>query len=164
MHFQLSVYIHVLAAITWIGGMVFLAVVLVPLSKGIKEPPGLGVRVLGIAARRFRIVGWIALLTLVGSGIWILSDNGISPSDIATGHGSYFQALRIKVALVAALLTISILHDFMLGPRLARKLEALRGPVTSSPPLMRQRMAIAWLARTNLLLALAVVAFGVILG
>lgn len=143
--------------------MLFLAVVLVPLSRRIQEPPGIGTRVLSMAARRFRIVGWVALLTLVGSGFWTLADKGISPADIATGEGSFFQALRTKVVLVGVVLLLSALHDFILGPRLVKKMEVAGGPTGARSSLLRQRLIVSWLARINLLLALAIVVFGVIL-
>jgi uncharacterized membrane protein len=161
--YQLAAYIHLLAAITWLGGTLFLGLVLLPVTRGIQNPPSAGSRVLGSAARRFRIVAWGALITLVLTGIWLLLERGVGPSELITGRGWFFQTLRIKVGLVALVLTLSAIHDFVLGPRLARGLEVLRGAATDSTSILRRRRVVSWLARFNLALALAIVALGVVL-
>ena len=136
---------------------------MVPLSRQLQDPPGLGIRILQSAARRFRLVGWVALLVLIGSGIWVLEEQGIGLPDVFTGDGPFFDALRIKVILVIVLILLSILHDFILGPRLARKMEGTNLSIETAMAVKRQRMAVSWLARLNLLLALAVVAYGTML-
>ncbi len=101
-----------------------MAIVLVPVTRSIQEPPGFGVRVLGSAARRFRLVAWGALMSLVGTGIWLLLERGVNPLDIITGDGWFYETLRVKAVLVALVLVLSAAHDFVLGPRLAGALEA----------------------------------------
>jgi uncharacterized membrane protein len=161
--YQLVVYVHLLAVIAWLGGVVFIALVLVPVTRGTPDPPGASVRVLRAAARRFLAVAWVALLTLVGSGIWILMERGVSSSDIFTGDGQFLRYLRIKLGLVVLVLVLSAFHDFVLGPRLARKLEDTRAKPESDAAIARERKRVAWLARVNAALALVIVALGVIL-
>ena len=36
--YQLSVFLHILSAIVWIGGMFFLALVVVPATRGVPRP------------------------------------------------------------------------------------------------------------------------------
>ena len=64
----LLVWLHVLAAVIWIGGTIFLSVVLVPVFK--REPfasqKALLVRTI---ARRFRVVVWSARLEQARS-VW----------------------------------------------------------------------------------------------
>ena len=163
MNFEASIFIHTLSAIVWAGGVIFLAVVMVPLSRQLQDPPGIGIRILQSTARRFRLVAWVSLLILIVSGIWVLEERGISFPDVFTRDGPFFDALRIKVVLVIVVIVLSVLHDFILGPRLARKLEATNLSIETATAVQRQRVAVSWLARLNLLLALAIVAFGTIL-
>ncbi len=161
--YQLAAYIHLLAAIVWLGGMLFLAMVLVPLTRGMQEPPGFSVRLLGSAARRFRAIGWGALITLVGTGIWILLERGVNPLNMVTGRGWFLETLRVKVLLVALILVLSAIHDFVIGPRLARMLEVERGPGTGEERILQYRRMVSWLARINLVLALAIPVLSVLL-
>jgi uncharacterized membrane protein len=47
MLYQIMVFIHLLSAVTWVGGMLFLVMVMVPLARCSIEPPSLGTRILG---------------------------------------------------------------------------------------------------------------------
>ena len=143
--------------------MLFLALVLVPLTRGMQEPPGLSVRLLRTAARRFRVIGWGALTTLAGTGIWLLLERGVNPLDVVTGRGWFLETLRVKVLLVVLILVLSGVHDFVIGPRLARILEVERGPVAGGERALRYRRAVSWLARINLVLALAIPGLSVLL-
>ncbi len=161
--YQLAAYLHLLSAIVWVGGMLFLVMVLIPVTRGIQGPPVIGVRVLGSAARKFRVVAWGALIGLVGTGIWLLSERGVSPFDIFSGDGFFYETLRAKVVLVALVLALSATHDFFLGPRLARAMEAFRGASGNRGAVQRQLGLVRWMARVNLVLALAILALGVML-
>ena len=49
----LVIVVHVFSAIMWIGGAIFLALVMVPVARGM-EPPAMGLLFLRKAALRFR--------------------------------------------------------------------------------------------------------------
>jgi copper resistance protein D len=140
---QLAVrFLHVLAAITWIGGMLFIALVLVPVTRGI-EDVGLRRRLVQATGRRFRTVGWIALAVLVATGIANLA---LRPELLFTPR------FVVKAALVAVALVLSAVHDFVLGPRAGR------------PDLYpAARPQASWLARAEVLLVLVIVALGLAL-
>ena len=72
----LLVWLHLLAAIAWIGGMMFLSVVLVPVLK--REPFASQKAVLfRTTARRFRSVVWGAITVLLVTGPFLLHQRGI---------------------------------------------------------------------------------------
>lgn len=159
--YLLTVWLHVLAAATWLGGMVFLVLVLVPVTR---QAPfaGLASVLIEATGRRFRRVGWIALVVLVASGLVQLAYRGFTWADALSGrlwYGSFGQVLAIKLLLVAAILVLSAVHDFRLGPRAS----ALWKAQPNSLAARRLRRWAAWIARLNLLLALAVVLLGVML-
>ena len=161
--YQLAVFLHVLATATWVGGMLFIAIVLVPLSRKMQAPPGAGAVMLSGAARRFRPLGWGSLAVLVLTGIWLLLDRGASIGKLISEDSAFFQAMRLKLGLVALLLALTALHDFVLGPRLSRNLQRRGGEQPHPNRGGRERRLVSWLARFNLLVTLAIVALGVVL-
>jgi uncharacterized membrane protein len=122
--YRVAALLHILAAMVWIGGMLFIAMVLAPVVRGLQDPPGIGPRILGAVARRFRAPAWAALVVLVVTGIWILYERGLGAEYILMGTGSSSQMLPVKIALVALVIALSSLHDFVKGPRLGRRLPA----------------------------------------
>ena len=68
----LLAWIHLLAAMVWIGGMVFLSVVLMPVFR--RGTFGADRRILfQTLGRRFRIVVWIMVGILIVSGPLLVS-------------------------------------------------------------------------------------------
>jgi len=129
----------VLAAITWIGGMLFIALVMVPIARRLEDPI-LRTRLIRDTGRRFRTVGWIAIGVLVVTGLlnlWM--------------HPVLLSSTRFhwKLGLVVLALILSAFHDFVLGPRAG---------APGADPSARGRAS--WVARINVLVALAIVAFG----
>ena len=165
MAYQAAVFIHLLAAITWIGGTLFLVMVMVPLSLRSIQPPALGIQVLTQAARRFRIVAWASIVVLVVSGAFIITDHWKITPDLFLNSGNHFvKALQVKVGLVAVIIVLSAFHDFVLGPRIGRALaQAREAGGEPSRGLIRARFGLVWLARLNLLLVLAIVALAIIM-
>lgn len=161
--YQLLGFLHLLAAITWIGGSLFLFLVLVPVTRKGEVPASVTAVLVRLVGRRFRTVAWLALAVLVATGIWMVLERGIGPGDLFTGGGGFITALRVKLGLVAVVLVLSAVHDFVLGPRVGQAMEALRGASSGAPEVARQRRLLSWLARVNVALALVIVALGVVL-
>lgn len=153
------VWLHILAAATWIGGMLFLALVVIPVTRQ-PEYRGAAVGLIRQTGRRFRWVGWVCLGLLVLSGLFNLAYRGYVLTDLWTGRlwqGPFGQALGIKLFLVALILLSSALHDFLIGPRTMAAWQAQ----PNSPDAQRLRRQASWMGRINLLLALAVIALAV---
>ena len=132
-------WLHVVAAMTWIGGMLFIALVLVPVARRIDDPT-LRTRLVHAIGLKFRAVGWIALGVLVATGLgnlWLI------PGLL---HTPRFQW---KLGLVALALVLSVVHDFVLGPHAG---------APGAPPAARGRAS--WIARVNILIVLVVVLLG----
>jgi copper resistance protein D len=157
--YQIVVLLHLFSAVVWIGGTIFLAAVLIPVTRKHIEPPSEGARVLGIVARRFRVVSYAAVGLLIATGLWLAIDHwGISPGEFFTADATWFlEALRVKVSLVVAILALSLLHDMYLGPKLAASQEGRRdGPPSAET--VRARRNLIWMARVNVLLVVALLA------
>lgn len=158
--YQVSVYLHIIATVVWVGGMLFLALVAVPATRNL-SPAERGA-IFSALGRRFRTVGWICIALLLITGPLNLGFRGYSWESLSSGQmfsGEFGQTLAVKLILVAVMVALSLTHDLILGPASAR---ALANPATvHTAAALRRRTS--WLARFNLVLGLLVVASAVAL-
>jgi len=141
--------VHLLAAAIWVGGTVALVFVAVPPVQRLEgELRGRLLRELG---RRWRPIGWSAL------GVAVVTGLGLAAEDHAFGSaGTGFDwVLAAKGALVGLLAAGAYLHDFVLGPGLARQIRDGR-PQTLRPLLTA-------IGRGNLVITLVLPVLGVVL-
>lgn len=109
-------WIHLMAATVWVGGMLFTAIVFAPVAR--KEiPPQIRGPLFNKVGKRFSKVGWIALTLLVSTGFYKIVSGWESWETFLSPYGTILAA-KIFLVLIVALL--SILHDFLWGPRLAK--------------------------------------------
>ena len=160
------VWLHVVAATTWIGGMVFVGAILVPLAQPL--PPRDRAALLERVGVRFSFVAWVCIGVLLITGPWLLLMRGriellLQPSammGMAVG-----QVLLAKLGLIFFMVLLSLIHDFWLGPKLVEAPAGGENAVfEDSTRLVSLRRGVAWLARANVALGLLVVALGVTLG
>ncbi len=164
MLYQIAVLIHLVAVVTWLGGSLFLAMVVVPLIRRQMASPAGGARLLGEVGRRFRPVAWASIVLTVASGAFVATDHwSVSPADVFSGSGWFIRVLQAKVAIVVLVIVLSFVHDFVLGPWVTRHLEELttQGQGPTGVPMARR--ALIWMARANVVLILVVVALAVTL-
>ena len=144
------VVLHILAAMSWVGGMIFLSLVLAPLVRSRKATPEF-MALFRSAALRFRPVVWTAIGILLITGPMLLSQRGLSMTDPASWPG----IVTVKLALVSLLLFLTLLHDLLLGPRVSRVSAIPESQRTSGEQMVFKTAR--WLPRVSLLLALGVV-------
>lgn len=152
--YYVTVTLHVLAALVWLGGMFFLGLVGAPVLRAV-EPPRLRQRLFHELGSRFRTLGWVSIALLVATGVinlhyrGLLAWNGVlgSPSFWGTSMG---RALAVKLIAVAVMLIVGAVHDFAVGPA-AGRVEA------GTPAALALRRRAAWLARINALVGVVVV-------
>lgn len=141
--------VHVLAAAVWVGGTVALVFVAVPPVQRLEGE--VRARLLREFGRRWRPIGWSAL------GIAVLSGLGLAAYDHAfdTAPTSFDWVLGVKGALVGVLVAGAYLHDYVLGPGLARQIR--EGRPQSVRPILTA------IGRGNLLITIALPVLGVVL-
>ena len=153
MIFRASVTLHVLAALFWLGGMMFLALVAAPVLRRV-EPDALRARLFNDLGNRFRTAGWLTVGVLVVTGIVNLRYHGVLSWDVLGQarfwHTRFGTALGIKLSSVAVLLVVQAIHDFVLGPQAARA-----EPGSADAVRLLRRAAL--LVRANALVALVLV-------
>jgi uncharacterized membrane protein len=134
--------LHVLGAITWLGGMFFIALVLVPVARRLDDA-ALRRQLVHALGLRFRVIGWVALGVLLATGV---ANVWFRPYLLSAPR------FHVKLGLVVVALVLSALHDFWIGPRAGEP---------GADPAWRVRAS--WLARVNVLVVVAIVVLGVAL-
>jgi copper resistance protein D len=117
--YQLSVWLHILMAAIWVGGLIYTASVAVPfaVSRGGEDRQ----RILRGLGRRFRIIGWGAIVVLFLTGLGNLSFrySPISLGQLMSGDAfdpekvDRFIAIWLpwKLMLVAVMIALMLYHD-----------------------------------------------------
>jgi uncharacterized membrane protein len=146
-----SVALHVLAALVWLGGMLFLGLVGAPVLRAV-EPPALRARLFHELGLRFRTVGWVAIGVLVATGLAMLHFRGWLPLLDRPGfwRTTVGRALAAKLAVVTVMLVASAAHDFVLGPAAGRS-----DPGSAEAARLRRHAAL--LARANAIVGILLV-------
>lgn len=135
--YHFLVFVHVLAAVFWLGGMFFLAVVGAPALRNL-ESRELRARLFHDLGVRFRLWGWISIGVLVVTGVAILHVRGVLRLEVlgdpAWWGTSFGRALLWKLVAVAVMVGLSALHDFVYGPRASRAAGVSGGGPASPDP------------------------------
>ena len=155
-----SVWLHILAATVWVGGMFFLVLVVVPwLRRGGRVEAGAFLRETG---ERFRNVGWTCFGVLLVTGAFNLWVRGVRLADFARADwlvSPFGRTVLLKLAVFVLVLFVSGLHDFVIGPRATAAIA--KDPRSAEAQSARRRASL--FGRSNVLLALLLVALGVML-
>lgn len=151
MLYQISVWIHIIAATVWVGGMLFLVLVLFPLlRKSDKEDNHELIYKVG---KRFRRIGWVSLFILFISGILnIYFSFGLNLREIFISE--FGNILQLKLTVFLLIIIVSFIHDFITGPIIRKSTGKKRE---------KWRRVTRYLGLTNLFLGLLIVFLGVIL-
>ncbi len=158
--YLVSVWLHVLAATLWLGGMLFLVITVVPVLRRMERAQAAAL--MHSVGVRFRAAGWgcFALLLLTGTfNLWV---RGVRWEHLARAEfwdSPLGRPLGVKLAAFGVVLALSAWHDFVLGPRATGV--AQQDP--SSAESLRLRRQASLIGRANVLLALVLVACGVVI-
>ncbi|NOS82164.1 MAG: hypothetical protein HOP32_11355 [Nitrospira sp.] len=152
----LLVWLHMLAAVSWIGGTIFLSIVLVPVLRR-EQFASQKALLFRTVAMRFRMVVWGSIATLLLTGPMLLHERGIS----IMNPSGWPTVLSVKLGLVAILLLLTMTHDLIVGPRVGRILQLPAESRTKSDHALIGWSP--WIARCSLLLTLVVLLAAVLL-
>jgi putative copper resistance protein D len=141
--------VHLVAAIVWAGGTIALVFVAVPPVQRLQGPERAAL--LREFGRRWRPIGWSALGIAIVTGI-VLAQRAHAfdgaPRD-------FDWVLGAKGLLVGLLVAGAYLHDYVLGPGLARQVR--EGKPQSLRPLL------VGIGRANLVLTITIPILGAVL-
>lgn len=152
MLFKLALFFHIMSAMFWVGGMLFLVLVIAPFLKTLPDPREKS-KIYQTVGTQYRFWGWVAIITLLVTGpVMLATFYGIPPDrifDPALHSTPFGRALAIKIGLVIIIVISSLVHDFWLGPK-ARNSSGFS-------------IIAKVFGRSNLILAILIVIFAVIL-
>ena len=150
--YHLNVSIHVFAALIWLGGMFFLALVGAPALRTV-ESPHLRAQLFKVLGERFRTVGWVCIIILLITGLLNLQFRGLLSSQLFNGAfwaTSYGKTLAFKLLAVLGMLILQTIHDFFHGPAASRA-------TPGTEQALRMRRTAAMMARMSAILGVIVV-------
>ncbi len=154
----LAILAHIMASALWIGTMVFFLVVLGPAVHELE--PRLAIKVLNRGRIGFETISWIAIGTLLLTGIFNLL------TQLSMGGGltsrAYFILLSIKLLFFSAMVVHHCLQVFKYAPVIASLTAQLAG--TSGPwpePLLSHWRRWFLLLKINAVLGPLVVLLGI---
>ena len=134
-------WLHVTAAVTWIGGNLIMTMVIVPYFKRSVSPVE-RIRILTYIGKQFEPIVWGCVLILIFSGLFnVFRAVGADAAAI----GLFMRTLGIKLILVLVLIILTGIHSFIMGPRMSQAVEALDPDAQELPEAidkMRSQMAI----------------------
>jgi uncharacterized membrane protein len=139
-------WIHLLAGVVWIGGLIHQTHVLLPPARTGDVRPFL------VAAQRARPITWTAIALVVLTGFYNVTGMGPLLSVMESGAG---LALAAKFFLVILAVALASQRDFNQLGRLARSARSGEDPAGALT-------AIAWLDRIVLALGLTVIYLGLV--
>jgi putative copper resistance protein D len=147
---KIALLLHIISAIFWVGGMLFLVLVIAPFLKTVSDPKAKS-QIFQVVGKQYRFWGWVAIITLLITGPFMLYylygmpfSALFDPAFYATGFG---KAVLGKIALVTLIVISALVHDFWIGPK-----------AKNSPK--HARLARIF-GRTNLIIAIFIVLFAV---
>lgn len=117
--YQLNVWIHILMATIWVGGLIYTSAIVIPfaLSKQGEERQ----QIIRGMARRFRTLGWVSIgvLFLTGIGNLYLRLSPIRIEQLFSGEafdptkvdGFIARWLLWKIILVVLMIALMLYHD-----------------------------------------------------
>lgn len=116
----LIVWIHLVFSSIWVGGSIFLGLVLAPFLK--KTIPDLNERIsfMVLVGRRFNYLGGSSLIILVITGIYNARSFIGNPSLLF--ESTYGYILLAKILVVCILFIIYIIHVLLLNKNLEKKI------------------------------------------
>jgi copper resistance protein D len=158
--YLVSVWIHLIAATVWAGGMAFVVLVVMPHFRGGDRAQAAAL--FGALGKRFSRVGWACLLLLAMTGLFNAYHRGVRLDDLVRPDfvsSPFGKALLFKLGLFLTVTVLSAYHDFAIGPRAT---EVLRQAPDSADASRLRRVA-SYVGRANALLALALYAVAVVL-
>ena len=163
MLYQAAVFVHILSAVIWLGGMLFLLMVLVPLYRRERKAGGDMGELLRQITRKSLPVAWSAMALLAVTGVFLAWDHwGIRPGNFFTADSHFVRVLQVKTGLFLVVIVLSLVHDFWIGPRVLAAMKEARTD-NSGPPGRGSRVLLLAFARVNLVLVLLILMLAVLL-
>lgn len=146
--YHISVWLHLIGVSFWIGGMLFLPIVLLP---SIKDHPDRR-NLLMQTGLKFRFFGYVFLGLLLITGISNMVLRGVDVSWTFLFRSRYGHLVITKIVLFLMMIAVSLIHDVQARKRLSTDEEK-----------RKFRILAQWSGRILLIISLVMAFIGVVL-
>lgn len=145
-------WLHLIAIVVWIGGMVTNYLTLLPSARESLDPPVMG-RLMGAVMKRSSRLVYISIAVLLVTGVIMMSLNKeyLGPLDLGN---LWTVILLVKHVFVAILIILGVYMFEVLAPKLGQM--AAKGP---SPELAKLQKVQMRVGRAGLITALIILLF-----
>ncbi len=113
-------WLHLLATVTWIGSLVAMYVLVLPISRRVLQPVD-ELALLDGVQKRLEPIAWFSVSLLIVTGLFQMSVNPHYNGFLSTS-GQWALAILVKHTLVAGLIVVSAVHTWDLLPSMRRAL------------------------------------------
>ncbi|MBE3589414.1 MAG: hypothetical protein IMW98_01135 [Firmicutes bacterium] len=151
-------YVHLVAAMFWVGEMLVLALIVTPVAARLGDPAKRAAlyQMIGRQSRPW-MLGALGLLILTGAGnLWAMGIGWAQLTSTAFYVTPFGRVLAWKLAFVALIVAVTLVHDVAMR-RLGSRADAA---ALTPEDRLRYRTLGSWVGRLNLLLGLIVVYLG----
>jgi len=132
--YLVSVFIHIICASIWLGGMFALIIFFIPLRK-----ENYFLDIVNKVGNQFKMLGWFILPLLLLTGIF------------NSFYRGFYTLTWLKIFLFLIIIIISAIHDFYIGPK---------ATLTGDKKLIKFSRIIG---RINFILAIIMVLIGILI-
>lgn len=154
----LIMWAHLVAASIWVGGSIFIGIVLAPLLKTMSDTVEGRLSIMIRVGRKFNKIAIPSLLILIVTGIYNSSNLLVRPSLILST--TYGQILVIKVILVIILLVTFAIHVRLIRVEIEQKIESKQ---FSEELVQKLRSKIIALGRITVIVSIAILLMAALL-
>ena len=147
--YYITVWLHIIGGTFWIGGLLFLPLVLLP---GIKDHPDRKKLLLSIGSK-FRVYGYIVLGIVFITGLLSIYFKGITFSSQSFTETRYGALVTLKIILFVTMMMLSLFHDLLVDKKAG----------TQIPGDQNLKMIAKWTGPVLLLFSLVIAFIGVMI-
>lgn len=154
----LIMWVHLIAASIWVGGSIFIGIVLAPLLKTFSDSVEGRLSIMIRVGRRFNVIGVPSLIALILTGIY--NSVGIIEKPSMIFGTNYGIVLFIKIILVIVLIIIFTIHVRLIRTEVEKKIESQS---LSGEHLQKLRSKIIMLGRLTVIVSVVILLMAALL-
>ena len=154
----LLTWVHLVAASIWVGGAIFLGVVLSPALRHAMPDVEARMRLIILVGKRFNKIAVPSLIVLMATGLY--NSHALLANPQLLGATSYGTYLVVKMTLVALLVVVYAVHVRIIGRDTEERIAAGRMPQSELRSL-RRRVII--LGEVTVVLSVAILFFAALM-
>lgn len=154
----LIMWAHLVAASIWVGGSIFIGIVLAPLLKTLSDSMEGRLSIMIRVGRKFNKIAVPSLIILIVTGIYNSTNLLVRPSLILST--TYGQILVVKVILVIILLITFAVHVRLIRTEMEKKIESRQ---LSEELVQKLRTKIIALGRITVIVSIAILLMAALL-